>query len=144
MNWGNKLILVFVAFAALIGTLVYKAMNTRFELVTKDYYKEELRYQQNIDGAKNAASLSPVVLQQDSLGVTLVMPAEVTKSDITGQLLFYCSSDAAKDLALPLQVNANGEQHVSRQQLQQGQYRLKLRWQAAGQSYYTEKLIQVN
>lgn len=35
MNWGNKLVLVFVAFIALIGTLVYKAIHTQYDLYRK-------------------------------------------------------------------------------------------------------------
>lgn len=144
MSWGNRLLLVFVAFAALIGTLVYKAMNTRFELVTKDYYKEELRYQQKIDGARNAAVLSPVALQQNQDFVTVVMPAELKNKSVTGELLFYCGSDADRDLQVPLQLNAEGEQLVSKRKLRQGNYLVKLRWQESGNSYYTEKQLQVN
>ena len=40
MNWGNKLMLVFIVFALLIGTLVYKSINTKYDLVSKDYYKD--------------------------------------------------------------------------------------------------------
>ena len=43
MTWGNKLLLVFAAFALLIGTLVYKCMQQNFELVSKDYYNDELQ-----------------------------------------------------------------------------------------------------
>jgi hypothetical protein len=144
MNWGNKLLLVFIAFAALIGTLVYKAMHTKFELVSKDYYKEELRYQQKIDGARNAARVSAIGLQQDSAFLTLVMPAEQQGTALTGELLFYCGSDAGKDLVVPLAVNAQGAQQISKRQLRKGSYQLKLRWQAGNEAYYAEKQVQVH
>ncbi|RXK83461.1 FixH family protein [Filimonas effusa] len=147
MSWGNKLVLVFVAFAALIGTLVYKSMHTNFELVTKDYYKEELRFQQKIDGARNAAQLSAVTLTQDSSFVTVVMPSELKARTLTGELLFYCGSDASKDLKLPLKLDTQGNQLVqlvSKRLLAQGAYQVKLSWQADDSTYYVEKPININ
>lgn len=147
MSWGNKLVLVFVAFAALIGTLVYKSMNTKFELVTKDYYKEELRYQQKIDGARNASQLSAVAVKQDSSFVTVVMPSELKGKSLSGEVVFYCGSDAGKDLAMPLKLDAQGDQLVqlvSKKLLAQGAYQVKLRWQANDSTYYVEKQININ
>jgi len=57
MNWGNKLVLVFIVFGAFIGYLVYQAVNTKYDLVSKDYYKDELRYQEKIDRQKTRPSL---------------------------------------------------------------------------------------
>lgn len=58
MNWGNKLLVTFIVFGAGMGVLVYKSMNTTYELVEKDYYKKELRYQEVIDGSNRANALS--------------------------------------------------------------------------------------
>ncbi|OYZ47929.1 MAG: hypothetical protein B7Y19_07425, partial [Sphingobacteriales bacterium 24-40-4] len=60
MNWGNKLVVVFVAFALFMGYMVYRALSTKYDLVSKDYYKDELRYQERIDGVKNAVALDSV------------------------------------------------------------------------------------
>ena len=57
MNWGRSLILVFIVFAAFMGYLVYRASGTHFDLVSKEYYKDELRYQDKIDGFRNAAAM---------------------------------------------------------------------------------------
>ena len=58
MNWGHKLMIVFIAFAAMMSYLAYRAFKTEFELVDKDYYKNELKYQEVIDGTNS------VVVQQ--------------------------------------------------------------------------------
>ncbi|MFZ8343681.1 FixH family protein, partial [Staphylococcus aureus] len=55
MNWGYKLLLAFISFALIIGILVYKSINTKYDLVSTEYYKDELRYQDKIDGSGNAA-----------------------------------------------------------------------------------------
>ncbi|MEY3676502.1 MAG: hypothetical protein RJB67_992, partial [Bacteroidota bacterium] len=91
MSWGNKLIIVFVVFAALMATLVYKATQTKFELVSKDYYQDELRYQDKIDGAANAALEAPLLVRLKDGSVFLEFPELQKKSSITGEAWFYCS-----------------------------------------------------
>lgn len=61
MNWGNRLVIVFLVFGAGMGYLVYRSMNTDFELVESDYYKQELRYQNVIDEHNSANALSASV-----------------------------------------------------------------------------------
>ena len=42
MNWGNRLVIVFLVFGAGMGFLVYRSIKTNYELVETDYYKHEL------------------------------------------------------------------------------------------------------
>ena len=58
MNWGKGLIGVFCLFALGMGTLAYKASSTKLDLVSNEYYKDELRYQDKIDGMNNASKIS--------------------------------------------------------------------------------------
>jgi hypothetical protein len=67
MNWGNKLVVVFIAFALFMGYMVYRALSTKYDLVSKDYYKDELRYQERIDGVKNAVALDSVTIAKTQL-----------------------------------------------------------------------------
>ncbi|MEN9686932.1 MAG: hypothetical protein RLZZ28_2718 [Bacteroidota bacterium] len=143
MNWGNKLMVVFLLFAALMATLVYKASNTRYELVSKDYYKDELKFQEKIDGTNKANLLSNIELKQDSGFLSLVLPAEMWGQPITGEALFYCNTDETKDRRILLAVNERGEQKIPLDQLSKTNYRLKLSWQSASNKYYTEKNISI-
>ena len=49
MNWGHKIIAVYVVFIAGMIFLVFKSSRQNIELVTEDYYAKELVYQQKID-----------------------------------------------------------------------------------------------
>lgn len=146
MNWGNKLVLVFIVFALLMGTLVYKAINTKFELVSKDYYKDELRYQDRIDGKNNVAALTgKVALTQDAETVMIDLPSEMKGVKVEGEAWFYCKTDAIRDRKITLQVDTAGRQVILKKQLVKGTaYELKLNWQVAEQKYYTEQPINLN
>ncbi|MBW0179091.1 FixH family protein [Sediminibacterium sp.] len=141
MNWGNKLILVFIGFAGLMTTLVYKAVNTRFELVSKEYYQDELRYQDKIDGRANAALIGEIIVTHTNKELLLQLPREMKGMIIKGEAWFYCKTDATKDLRLPLTVDADGRQIIAREKLPADKYLLKLSWEAAEKKYYVEKEI---
>ncbi len=144
MNWGNKLVLVFVGFAALIGTLVYKSMNTKFELVSKDYYDDELRYQDKIDGRSNAAKISGVSVAENTDAVIITLPAEQQGHNITGEAWFYCSSNASSDRKIALTTAVHNQLVVFKKDLVKTNYRLKLSWQDSTAQYYDEKQITVH
>ena len=142
MSWGNKLVLVFVAFVALMATLVYKAVNTKFELVTKDYYKEELRYQDKIDGAANAKSAGEIKLMQDDATITIELPASLQSSVAEGEAWFYCKTDAVKDKRMPVKIE-DGVYSFDRSSFAKGSYQLKLQLTSEGKQYYYKEYITI-
>ncbi len=142
MNWGNKLILVFICFAALMATLVYKAVNTRYELVSKEYYQDELRYQDKIDGRKNAASIGELTITNSKENLALQFPKEMQGMVIKGEAWFYCKTAADKDIRVPLAPDSEGKQIIERKKLLTEKYLLKISWEAADKKYYLEKELE--
>ena len=141
MNWGNKLIVVFILFATLIGTMVYKSFQSKPHLVSEEYYKDELRYQDKIDGMANVAKLSEVVVTQDTAGVNIILPKELNGAKVEGEAWFYCKTDEVNDKKFPLAVDANGKQVIRYKQLSKTNYQVKLSWKIGSKNYYAEKEI---
>ena len=59
-NWGTGIVLAFAAFIVFI--LYFVVLSTRdpasnHDLVTEDYYKKELKYQEDLDAVKHLARL---------------------------------------------------------------------------------------
>ena len=83
MNWGNKLLLAFIVFGAGMFYLVYRSVNTDYQLVEKEYYKSELRYQQVIDGTSRANGLMSSVELANADGVIrLQLPPEMKNKKV--------------------------------------------------------------
>lgn len=141
MNWGNKLVVVFVAFALFMGYMVYRALSTKYDLVSKDYYKDELRYQERIDGVKNAFALDSVTISQDASTIQIKLPKEHKGYAVKGEVLFYCITDDSKDFKLPLQVDSSATQVVMKKQLQKAPYQVKLNWQVGKDAFYNEQKL---
>jgi hypothetical protein len=143
MSWGNKLVIVFLVFAALMATLVYKAVNTKFELVTKDYYKDELRYQDKIDGVANAAATGAITLSQDHSTVTLQLPVAMNNAIAEGEAWFYCKTNAGKDKRIPVRIE-NGKYIFDKATFAKDAYELKLQLVAGGKKFYFTDFITIS
>ena len=144
MTWGTKLLLVFAAFALLMSTLVYMCMKQNFELVSKDYYKDELRYQDKIEGMNNVNKIGNVTIKEEEDKVSIQLPKEVQGLALTGEALFYCNANSTKDRTLPLQVNDEGLMLIDKSKLAKANYVVKVNWQIGKDQYYTEKFLTVN
>lgn len=140
MNWGYKLLVVFIAFGSLMFYMVYRCVMTPVDLVDNEYYKDELVYQDVIDGAKKANALSSKVkLAQDSAFITIQFPEEMKNSRVNGTILFYCPSDAGRDKKLPLEVSSNGIQRIRVKSILPGNYQVKIQWENRQNRYYSEE-----
>ncbi|WP_143309364.1 FixH family protein [Chitinophaga vietnamensis] len=145
MNWGHKIAIVFIVFAAGMLTLVTKSMRARIDMVTPDYYSEELKYQQVIDGRNNADALSaPVSIAQPGDSIIITLPQELRGRALSGTIRFYRPSDSRRDFELPLQPDANGRQRVGRERFIRGAYKVKLQWTMNDKAYYQEQSFHIN
>ena len=61
MNWGYKILIVYIVFIAGIVTLVYKSSVQNQDLVVNDYYDQELKYQDKIDAVLRTNNLKSAV-----------------------------------------------------------------------------------
>jgi len=141
ISWGYKIAGVYLLFVAGIGVLVFKANNERFDMVTKDYYGEELKYQQVIDQSANANALSaPVSVERNDGAVTVRFPVEMKDKKIDVDFYLYYPADDKKDFRKSFTINAP-EFNQSLPEGAKGMYELKLSWTADGKKYYNERKI---
>ena len=141
MNWGKWIVVSFILFAAFIATLVTVCVREDISLVTKDYYKDELVYQSQIDRLNNAEQLSqkPVI---SITGNDFVRVAFNTTEKIDrGELQLFCPSNERFDRHFDITSLTNNEQYFSVGDLQKGMYRARLSWSMNGKEFYMEEVI---
>lgn len=144
LNWGYKIALVYLVFVAGIIYLVVQASRQNIDLVTENYYAEEIQYQQRINEKNNTQLLSaPLDVQVQQGVLTLSFPKEFSQKELKGQVVLYCPSDAQKDLSRNLQTE-NNTMKISLPQQNQGFHQLKVKWEAEGVKYYFEKNLMLN
>ncbi len=139
MNWGNKLLLVFVVFGGMISYMVYRCMETPVDLVSSQYYKDELAYQKVIDGTRQANALSgKVVLEHVAGAVRLTLPVEMSGKAVKGRVVFYCPNDMTRDRSFPLDTDGSGRQKIVKGSVPNGHYTVKVNWESGGVDYFME------
>jgi nitrogen fixation protein FixH len=145
LNFGHKLLITFLVFGGIMFSLVYGSMSTTFELVSKDYYKDELAFQQVIDARANAKTLEippGVTLKGDS--VIVHFPASLAGNIEEGKVSFYCPSEAAKDKTFQLVIDASGNQaFLAGKDIAAGRYTIKLSWKSNGKNFLHESSLLV-
>ena len=136
MNWGNKIILSFSVFVAIIITMVVVSMKQDVFLVSEDYYDKEVKYQAQIDKMQlTSDEKATVVISKNSDHI------QIEFSDVPekGEILFFRPSDATQDFKVV--VMKEKTQLLSKVNLEKGYWKIKISWSANGKDYYTEKSV---
>ena len=141
MNWGYKILFIYIAFVAAILFLVLKASFQKDDLVTKDYYVQELKYQQKIDQMELTNALSAELQYVYSNGSLVIsFPKDFNGKVLSGNIVLYCPSDEKKDIKQDFTIQ-DKVLSVPVPGNYKGAFELHINWEAGGQQYYYEKQI---
>ena len=143
MNWGKSIVVVFVAFALFIGTLVTVCIRQDVSLVAPDYYKQELAYQTQIERKQNTNGLQvrpQIVASDGKLTLTYSDFSKVTN----GELKLFRPSDARLDQTFQVQSTTNLSQTFEIKIPKQGMYKASMNWTMDGKEYFVEETIYLN
>jgi len=142
MNWGKGVALGFVLFAIMIIGLVVVCMKQDVSLVAKDYYRQEIAFQDRIEEIQNARQMKKqvrFVLNKQKQAASLIFPMEKGYTNHQGEIHFFRPSDSSMDQRIAVALDENGEQHLDLSQLPPGFWKLQLSWTANGKRFFEEK-----
>ena len=141
MNWGKWIIVSFVLFVVFIATLVAVCIRQDINLVTKDYYKDELAYQDQLDRMNNTYGLA----EKPSIKVTNDTNLEISFNQFNeiekGRLQLFCPSNENMDRHYNIEPSRERQQYYTLIDLPKGMYRARLQWTMHGKEYYMEEVI---
>jgi len=140
-NWGYKITVFYLVFIAGIMYLVIQSSRQKMDLVTPDYYAQELKYQDKIDQSKRANGLSEQIRYQFSeSGILINFPKEFQGKNITGNIELYYPADEKKDVLANVQTDQN-QFLLAIPDKRSGMHILKVNWEVAGVRYYFEEPV---
>ena len=128
--WPYAIILTFILFISGTIGLVVMASSQRVDLVSNNYYEQELKYQGQINRAAHAQALSaPVHISYDrsSHQIAIVLPPEHANHAVIGRIQLYRPSEASLDREFKLQVD-HGSQTLDGSTLRPGLWKVHLSW----------------
>ena len=145
INWGTGIVLAFIGFIGFILYFVIQAatnQNTNHQLVTEDYYEEELAYQKEIDAAELGKEFAPdFQFTRVEDGLRIFIPQAVRAQNIDGNISLYRPSNENLDFSST--ANLRSEYLlIPHKRLENGRWDIKIRWNYQGSDYLVKESIQ--
>ena len=144
INWGTAIVLAFIGFIAFILYFVLSMnFNDKYnhQLVTDDYYKQELEYQDDIDKVNNSKTLEKdISYTKTKQGLIFKFPENFDPKKITGKVFLYRPSNEHLDFETPISISES-YLLVPDKRLLDGRWNISIDWQYNGKSYLYKKSI---
>ena len=144
INWGTGIILAFIGFIAFIMYfIVTMLVDDRFEheLVTEDYYADELQYQNDINKLENSKTLkNNISYQRTTDGLLIKFPKELDHTSIKGKMFLYRPSNKQLDFETEISLS-NPHLLIPDKRLVDGRWNITIDWQYNGNNYLFKESI---
>ncbi|GAA4281091.1 FixH family protein [Gaetbulibacter aestuarii] len=144
-NWGTGIVLAFAGFMSFILYFIISVMvdkNYDYDLVTEDYYGEELSYQESINKLKNAENLNENLRYEHTAdGLVIYFPETMKPEAIGGEILLYRPSNKHLDFKTPIVLSGHSLL-IPEDKLVSGRWDLSVDWHYENTNYlYKQNLI---
>jgi nitrogen fixation protein FixH len=144
INWGTGIVIAFIAFIRFILYFVINMnANDKYDhdLVTEDYYKKELEFQNDIDKESNSKYLEEnISWKKTNEGLLISFPENLKQENITGKVFLYRPSNKQFDYETTISLSSHNLL-IPDKRLLDGRWNIKVDWQYKGKSYLYKKEI---
>lgn len=130
--WPAGLAVVLGLFATGVFSFGVFAVRHSQDLVSPDYYDQEIRHQEHIDRVTRTAAASVAITGSRNTLALALPPGAV------GRVELYRPANAQWDRILPLSLDKEGRQWMDLSGLQAGLWRIRVVWKAGGLDYFRE------
>lgn len=145
INWGTGIVIAFIAFISFILYFVITATTHKgydFDLVSDDYYKQELAYQQEINKENNAKSLKKnIKWKKTEEGLLIQFPEEIDYKKIKGKVFLYRPSNKRFDFETNISLS-NHNLLIPKKRLLDGRWNITVDWEHQNKEYlFKDKIV---
>lgn len=144
-NWGTGIVLAFIGFISFIMYLVITMSTSKkyeYDLVTKDYYKKELEFQEKMERLKNAKNLEEdIKVVKVPEGLKISFPKGLVFKKIKGKVFLYRPSNKQLDFEMPIRLSDSSYLLMPDKRLLDGRWNIIVNWSYQKQKYLFKKEI---
>ena len=109
------------------------------ELVSNNYYEDELQYQEVIDGKNNAQQLTEIPKYRESeKGINITFVETELPTDKKVRFELYRTDDANLDIKKELTLDSENSFLIPIKVISKGPYTLKLKWSKVDKPYQVD------
>lgn len=141
-NFGTGIAVVYSIFALSMVAAAIRSTHYDVGLVKKDYYADDLNYQQHFDKIQNEkGSAEPLKIERDTEGVCLILHFPENQPSPKGTITLFRSSKVGIDETLVIKTDEGNTMHVPTKSLMRGAWKIQIDWRANGTAFYREENI---
>jgi hypothetical protein len=144
--WPVSIISFFIV--AIVSCVTFVAFCSRHpvDLISANYYEEEIRYQGQIERlqhAQQASQLGSVSYNPITKIITVSLPSDQSEHARSGQVQLYRPSAASRDRQLKLELDPKGLQRIDAASLLPGLWKVRISWAIEDREYFMDEKIVV-
>jgi FixH len=142
-NFGTGIAVVYSIFALSMLTAAIRSTYYNVGLVKKDYYADDLNYQQHFNKMQNEkGSAERLKMGLDTEG-SLVLQFPKTQTPPNGIITFFRASKVGIDQTFDLKTNADNTMVIPTKTMLRGAWKIQIDWRANGTAFYREENIRL-
>lgn len=144
MNWGYKILFLYLSFVAGMLYLVVQSTRQKIDLVSEDYYARTINFQDQINHTENASKGNlKVMIDYDKAGKKIGFTFPKREGQLPkGKITFFRPDNAALDFSIAIDAPAS-VQEIPADELNRGLWRIQFNWELGGVPLYQEERIQI-
>ena len=145
LNWGWGILIFILLFIAFILNFVYRCSLQRVDLVSDQYYENELKFQQQIEREKNTVTLGKNIhFIKNEKNIILMFPTGLDPQSLFGEITFFKPDDARLDFNVKVSPESDLTQRIDLSAVKKGWWDVKVTWNDKATSYFSNEKILID
>jgi nitrogen fixation protein FixH len=135
------IVITFTSFALMMGYFVVVAVRSDVNLVSQDYYQQELKHQDYMEAILRTEAVGDdikIQLDRDKKVFYISVSTKLQAKEVKGIANFYRPSSSKLDFKQDFNTDANGQCAIAIDQLIKGNWKMSLTFEADGKKYLKE------
>jgi nitrogen fixation protein FixH len=144
--WPYGIMAAFAIFISGTIGLIVLACSHRTDLVSADYYQQEIKFQNRLDQLRRTKEFNATgVIAYDAAKqqIKISLPAEQLRQAVSGRIQLYRPSAAALDQQMALAPDSAGVQIVEVKDLRPGLWKVRVAWTVGESDYFIDQKLVV-
>ena len=144
INWGTGIVIAFGLFITFILYFVFKVQSDSQydnELVVEEYYKQELKFENQMIKEQNASDMTDkIIINTSAEGITITFPSDLDLTKVIGKVSLYRPSNQKLDFEVPISLSGP-HLLIPKSNLVGGRWDIYLDWSYDGKDFLNKKTI---
>ena len=144
INWGTGIVIAFGLFMTFILYFVFKVQSdSKYdnELVVEEYYKQELKFENQMQKEQNASNMSEKIeIKTSEEGIKITFPSDLDVTLVKGKVSLYRPSNKKLDFEVPISLSGS-HLLIPKSTLVGGRWDISIDWTYDGKEFLNKKTI---